>query len=117
MWIKILCAQLSFILCGGPSALAYAAAVVNSLLKEAAPKTVRQGEVLTFRAKDGFHFNLKAPQNCGEVLASEVSKTQLQCRFPNPGMRVLSLKICDDRETFCKSEEFPITVTERLITK
>lgn len=82
----------------------------ESLLQDAASKSV-VNEVLKFLPKAGNHFNLKAPQMCGKFQAYEKSAQEVKCQFPVPGEHKITLNICDDAETFCKTERFPIKVT------
>jgi len=88
----------------------YGADEETTLLTEPPPKTAKVGEVVTFKAKDGYHFNLKAPQECGASDAFGVTKTSLKCKFSSGGEQAVSLKICDDKETSCMFEDFTVMV-------
>jgi thiol-disulfide isomerase/thioredoxin len=87
-----------------------ALAAGTSLLTEPPPATAALGETVTFRAKAGYHFNLKAPQECGASEAFDVTKASLKCRFDAAGDQDVSLKICDDQETSCMFEDFTVKV-------
>ena len=91
----------------------YGAGEETTLLTEPPPKTAGIGEVVTFKAKDGYHFNLKAPQECGASDAFDVTKKALKCKFGSAGVQEVSLKICDDKEIACMFEDFTVLVEGR----
>ena len=97
-----------------PGAFTGAAAAESSFLAELPPKTVKLNEVVTFMTKAGYHFNLKAPQNCGVGSAIEVTTADLKCQFTSGGKQPVSLKICDEKSTFCASEDFDVLVEGRV---
>jgi thiol-disulfide isomerase/thioredoxin len=80
------------------------------LLTAEPPKSVKLGDTVEFRAAPGYHFNLKAPQECGAAEAFDVTRASLKCRFDAAGAQDVSLKICDDQETACMFEDFTVTV-------
>jgi len=82
----------------------------GSLLSAPPPKTVVLGQTVVFRPAAGYHFNLKAPQECGEVPALDVATDSLKCLFAAAGAQDVSLKICDDKETSCMFEDFTVDV-------
>jgi thiol-disulfide isomerase/thioredoxin len=88
--------------CAGPAAA--------SLLTGPVPTTAAVGEELAFKVLAGYHFNLKAPQECGDAEAFAVSKEEVKCRFAAAGEQAVSLKICDDKETACMFEDFTVLV-------
>ncbi len=87
-----------------------APAAGTSLLTAAPPKAASMNEVVEFRTKAGYHFNLEAPQECGASEAFEVSKPSLKCKFAAAGEQAVSLKICDDGGTACMFEDFTVLV-------
>jgi hypothetical protein len=92
-------------------AAGYAAAQdAPSLLAEPPRKTAGLNEIVKYEAKEGYHFNLKAPQECGDAEAFDVSKKDLKCKFSAAGEQAVSLKICDDKETACMFEDFTVLV-------
>ena len=91
------------------SPASYAAAQdVPSLLTETPRKTAGLNETVKYAAKSGYHFNLKAPQECGDTEAFAVSRKELKCKFSSGGEQAVSLKICDDKETACMFEDFTV---------
>ena len=99
-------------------ALALLSAAGNSYAQDAAPslltappaKTAGLNETVKYAAKDGYHFNLKAPQECGATEAFDLSRKELKCKFTSGGEQAVSLKICDDKETACMFEDFTVLV-------
>lgn len=87
-----------------------APAVETSLLTAAPPKAAALNEVARFMTKAGYHFNLEAPQECGDSEAFEVTKPSLKCKFAAAGEQVVSLKICDDGGAACMFEDFTVLV-------
>lgn len=81
-----------------------------SYLTEPPPKTAKLNEVIKFKPKEGYHFNLEAPQECGAGEAFEVSTSSLKCQFTAGGEQFVSLKICEDKETVCLFEDFKVLV-------
>ncbi len=106
MTCKILAAALAFsFACSRP-----VRAEAPSLLTEPPRKDAAINETITYAARDGYHFNLKAPQECGDSEAFDVSKKELKCKFSSAGEIAVSLKICDDKETACMFEDFTVLV-------
>lgn len=93
-----------------PAGALPAVSAESSLLTEPPPRSVALGETVTFRARSGYHFNLKAPQECGASGAFDVTKASLKCRFDAAGDQAVSLKICDDKELGCMFEDFTVKV-------
>jgi len=87
-----------------------AAADETTLLTAPPPKTAKLNEVVKFAVKPGYHFNLEAPQECGDSEAFEISKPALKCRFGSAGEQAVSLKICDAAATACMFEDFTVLV-------
>lgn len=87
-----------------------AAGEETTLLTGPHPAAASVGEVLNFKTRAGYHFNLKAPQECGDSEAFEVAKLSLKCKFASAGEQAVSLKICDDKETACMFEDFTVLV-------
>lgn len=99
------------------SATGYAAAQdAPSLLTEPPAKNAALNETVKYAAKNGYHFNLKAPQECGDTEAFEISKKELKCKFTSGGEQAVSLKICDDKETACMFEDFTVLVAGKAET-
>ena len=93
------------------SAPGYASAQeAPSLLTAVPAKTAALNETVKYAAKEGYHFNLKAPQECGDSEAFDISKKDLKCKFASGGEQAVSLKICDDKETACMFEDFNVAV-------
>ncbi len=104
---KILAAALAI---SAQCPLKAAPAVETSLLTAAPPKAASLNEVVKFRTKAGYHFNLEAPQECGDSEAFEITKPSLKCKFAAAGEQIVSLKICDDGGTACMFEDFTVLV-------
>ncbi len=82
----------------------------RGLLTESPPKTVKLNEVLKFTAKDGYHFNIEAPQQCGTSEAFDLSPASVKCQFSSGGIQEVSLKLCADKQSMCLFEDFTIVV-------
>jgi len=80
------------------------------LLTEPPPTAVKLNEVVKFSAKSGYHFNLEAPQECGDTEAFDLSSTAVKCQFSAAGNQAVSLKLCDDRQSICLFEDFTVKV-------
>ncbi len=87
-----------------------AAGDAPKLLMAPPPESVSVGRTVLFRTAAGYHFNLKAPQDCGPVRAFDVTEGSLRCRFDVPGRQNVSLKICAENESSCMFENFEILV-------
>ncbi len=81
-----------------------------SLLTAPPAGTAGLNETVAYAAKAGYHFNLKAPQECGDTEAFDITKKELKCKFTSGGEQAVSLKICDDKETACMFEDFTVLV-------
>ncbi len=68
-------------------------------------------EVIKFNPKPGYHFNMKAPQQCGTSKVADKTATEIQCQFSSSGDQKILLNICDDAETFCKPERSVLKVS------
>jgi len=88
--------------------------ISESLLNPPPPVGARTNEMLEFKTKNNYHFNQKAPQVCGATRAHPLGEGKAQslaCQFMVAGEQRVSFKICDDQETFCRSEDFKIQVS------
>lgn len=80
------------------------------LLKPDFPKEVKVNQIVKFQTIANHHFNLKAPQECGTEAPVKATAQEVHCQFTKPGTQRVDLKICDDKVTFCKQENFEIKV-------
>ncbi|MHB0997506.1 MAG: thioredoxin family protein [Elusimicrobiales bacterium] len=86
------------------------AAEGGSYLSAPPPAEARLNEVVRFSPRANHHFNLKAPQRCGASAAFELKAASLKCQFSSGGPQAVSLKVCDDKNTYCVSEDFTVKV-------
>lgn len=86
------------------------AAEGGSYLSAPPPAEARLNEVVRFVPRADHHFNLKAPQRCGASAAFEVKEKLLKCQFGAGGPQAVSLKVCDNKNTYCVSEDFTVKV-------
>ncbi|MCB0394848.1 MAG: thioredoxin fold domain-containing protein, partial [Bdellovibrionales bacterium] len=75
------------------------------------PDKVAVNEIIKLKPIEGHHFNLNAPQKCagGKMILS--TKEELDCQIDKPGKQKVELSVCDDPESFCKTEAYDVTVT------
>lgn len=66
-------------------------------------------EVVVFRPAPKYHFNLKAPNDCGKAELVDASEKAVRCQFYAAGSYSPRLYVCDDANTLC--------VTERPVVK
>lgn len=90
--------------------VAYGEAPAASLLTEPPPQSAKLNEIFNFTAKEGYHFNVEAPQACGAGEAFDVSTASLKCQFMQSGEQAVSLKLCAEKSPLCLFEEFTVTV-------
>ncbi len=74
------------------------------------PKQVVINEIIKLTPINGHHFNLKAPQKCGGKPFGNPKPTELNCQLDTKGKNEIVLSICDDPESFCKTESYSVTV-------
>jgi thiol-disulfide isomerase/thioredoxin len=86
------------------------ALAAETFLSAPPPSEARLNEVVKFAPKAGHHFNLKAPQRCGVSAAFDATRASLKCQFTSGGEQAVSLKVCDDKNTYCVSEDFTVKV-------
>ena len=86
------------------------AAAAPTLLTEPPPAMARLNEVIKFTAKDGYHFNIEAPQRCGTTDAFDLSSASVKCQFSAGGTQDVNLKLCADKQSMCLFEDFKIEV-------
>lgn len=80
-------------------------------LLQSKPKTASLNEVIELRPLAQHHFNLKAPHRCGELGWLKKTPLALECQMSAPGPHAITVSICDDQVSFCKTENFIINVT------
>ena len=56
------------------------------------------------------HFNLEAPQDCGNDSSKKMTAKKVTCQFHSSGSRSVTLSICDDKKTFCKQQKINLNV-------
>ncbi len=81
-----------------------------SFLTEPPATSAGLNETVRYAPKEGYHFNLKAPQECGDTEAFDIFRKELKCKFTSGGEQAVSLKICDDKEIACMFEDFTVLV-------
>lgn len=75
------------------------------------PKTAVVDEVIELKPVAGNHFNTEgAPQKCGGEKAMEVLPRRLRCQLKKPGVAVVLVSVCDDKQTYCRQESFDVKV-------
>jgi thiol-disulfide isomerase/thioredoxin len=94
-----------------------ARAAERSYLAGAAPETAKLNEVVSFKPAGDWHFNLKAPQDCGSGPAFDVKENSLKCQFSSGGEQAVLLNICDKDGKTCVTEEFTVKVQGRPAAK
>ncbi len=94
-----------------PDAPVVAPAAMNVDLLKSAPTDVLANEVLNYEPIAGHHFEVKAPQRCGEFKPSELTARGVTCQVTAPGSHKIALNICDDAKTYCKPVRYELTAT------
>jgi thiol-disulfide isomerase/thioredoxin len=91
------------------SAPAAPASAEPSLLKSR-PQSALVDEIVELRPADNNHFNVEAPQKCGENKPLEVLPRRLRCQLTRPGVAKVLVTVCDDALTYCRQESFDVKV-------
>lgn len=91
-------------------ALALPAHAVEPSLVKNRPETALVDEVIELRPVDGHHFNVEAPQKCGDDKPLQVMPRRLRCQLTQAGKVPILVSVCDDALTFCRQERFDILV-------
>ena len=82
----------------------------KSLLQYAPPTDVLPNEVIKLEAIAAHHFNLEAPNDCAGNSFHKKEKKIFECQISKPGKNVISVYVCDDKNTFCRSENHTVTL-------
>lgn len=90
--------------------VAAAACAAEPSLLRSHPADALLNETIELRPVAGHHFNAAAPQKCGGVRADEVLPARLRCQLRRSGAVPVLVSICDDAKTFCRQEDFVVTV-------
>ncbi len=83
----------------------------TSLLKSFS-KEVFKMEVVEFMPIEGHHFELAAPQVCGDSAPISKESLKISCQMQEVGLAKVELNICDDNKTFCKPVVIDLNVSE-----
>ena len=89
--------------------LAVRAAAEPSLLRSR-PAFALVDEVVELRPADAHHFNVEAPQKCGDDAPIEVLPRRLRCQMTRPETTTILVSVCDDALTYCRQESFAVNV-------
>lgn len=84
--------------------------VPRSLLLEKPPVQVNLGTRLILKPSAGHHFNLEAPNSCGEGTLKKRTEGEIVCEMEKAGTQTVTVSLCDDARTFCKVEKHSIDV-------
>lgn len=98
-----------FVLASGPSWSAGKEPGEAPLLRSR-PERLLLNEVLELEPAAGHHFNLKAPQRCGDSPLLKLTPRLFRCQPPSPGRVRVAASVCDDAVTFCRTERFEVEV-------
>jgi len=85
--------------------------VEKSLLKPH-PQQPLINEVVKFEPVAGHKFNLKAKNDCGNGWMISESEESFECQMSAPGTSMLELFVCDQKNTFCRREEFKLVTQQ-----
>ncbi len=105
--------MLKFILCLNLLALANTSKTMDSLkggLVQAAIKDPLINEVIIYKPIKEHHFNLEAPQGCGENSTINATARQITCQFHDSGNKKVRLSVCDNEKKYCKQELIDVSV-------
>ncbi|MFA5137931.1 MAG: thioredoxin fold domain-containing protein [Elusimicrobiota bacterium] len=67
-------------------------------------------EILVIKPAAGHHFELKAPQRCGDSPFLTRSPRVMRCQMLRPGTHRVHASVCDDKKSYCKFAEFDVRV-------
>lgn len=81
------------------------------LLATPAPAGLLANELVEFEPASGHHFELKAPQSCGEFEPTDKTARKITCQLGAPGVHKITLNVCDDAKQYCKPVRFEVTAT------
>lgn len=84
---------------------------MNVDLLKAAPTQVLANELIRFEPIEAHHFEVKAPQACGEFEPTEKTPRRVVCQLTEPGKHEIALNICDDAKTSCKPVRYELTAS------
>lgn len=86
--------------------------IKNSLIQDSISKPLIN-ERVAFKPIEKHHFNLEAPQSCGEEASIEKTATKIECQFHSSGVKKVVVSVCDDKKVYCKQEQRSLTVLEQ----
>lgn len=101
------------------------ASASNNPLETSTEKALKEGlvkpavtdplinEVVTYKPIADHHFNLEAPQDCGEQGTMDPTAREITCQFHTSGKRQVRLSVCDNAKKYCKQEIIKVTVRKQ----
>lgn len=95
--VAILALSLSFAACTQKTQM-----TSYPLLSGALASEYQQNETIAFKPAPGHHFNLEAPQACGQGKWLERTALFQRCQLSQSGSQVFLFSVCDDAKTFCE---------------
>ena len=76
-----------------------------------APKQAEVGVAIKYEAISGHHFELAAPQQCGDAEPTQKAASAVTCQFAAPGKQQVRLNICLDDKSACKPVRYSVEVS------
>jgi len=67
-------------------------------------------ETVEYKPIKGHHFNLEAPQECGDDSTIKPTAKTVTCQFHSAGSRDVVVSVCDDEKSYCKQEKIKTEV-------
>lgn len=67
-------------------------------------------ELVEIKPVQDHHFNLEAPQDCGNDSSIDASARMVSCQFHSAGTRKVTVSVCDNDKNYCKQEKLTVNV-------
>lgn len=67
-------------------------------------------ELVEIKPVKDHHFNLEAPQECGQDSSIDASARVVSCQFHSAGARKVTVSVCDNEKNYCKQEKLTVNV-------
>lgn len=67
-------------------------------------------ERVVIKPTTNHHFNLEAPQDCGNEATMDPSARRIECQFHSDGVKKVTVSVCDDKKKYCKQEHLKFQV-------
>lgn len=84
--------------------------MMKSDLATAKVKAPLINELVEIKPIANHHFNLEAPNNCGDKGTMKPTARRIQCQFHESGSHSAMVSVCDNEKKYCKQQTLEFTV-------